>query len=264
MQYNIYISHSFEHSEKYDRLVEFIRDEELPSVNLSVPVGRQLPGDLAEIRRGIAERIRWCNRVLVLVTDNAHRSPCMDYEMRIAAALGKTIIGVYPHGENEGPIPSVLADTQYRMVGWRRGSLAKAIQGEYPLERRVFDIAEVEERRELITKVGLVAAATTFVVAGLTAIRLGLLLGELKEQGINVVGDKGPGFLETAGPSMFLGIAGGIVLSILLTGDGKSIGKGAMIGGAIGLAVGTTRYLRMRVEELSPLLSTVVLEPVTR
>lgn len=263
MQYNLYISHSFEHSEKYDRMVEFIRDEELPAVNFSVPVGRQLPGDLTEIQRGIAERIRWCNRVLVLVTDNAHKSPCMDYEMRVAAALGKTIIGVYPHGENEGPIPSVLADTHCRMVGWRRGSLAKAIQGEYPLERRVFDIAEVEERRELITKVGVVVAATTFVVAGLTAVRLGLLLGELKERGITVVRDEGPGFMETAGPATLLGMAGGIVLSVLLTGDGKSIGKGALIGGAIGLAVATTRYLHVRVEELSPLLSTVVLEPIT-
>jgi len=116
----------------------------------------------------------------------------------------------------------------------------------------------------LVTKVGVVLAATTFAVAGMTAIRMKSLLDELKQRGITVVRDDGPGFMETAVPVTLLGMAGGILLSVVFTGDVKSMGSGALIGGAIGLAVGSTRYLHMRIEEISPLLSTVVLEPVTR
>lgn len=261
MQYNLYISHSFEHADRYDRLVEFIRNEDLPVVNLSVPIDRQLFGDMTEVQRGIAERIRWSNRVLVLITDNAHESPCMDFEIRVARALGKTIIGVYPHGENEGPIPEILSGACYRMVGWRRGSLAKAIQGEYPLEHRVFEIAEIEERRELIVKIGATVALTTFVVAGVAAIQLKTLLGELKQHGITILKDDGPGFLETVGPAVLVGAASGILLSILITGDGKSAGKAALLGGAIGFGIGSTHYLRLKVKALGPMLSEVIVEP---
>jgi MTH538 TIR-like domain (DUF1863) len=262
MRLHFYISHSFGHADKYARLLEFMEDEGLHTADYSVPVSRQVPGDDDAVRAAITERIARCNRVLVLVTDGIHKSPYIEHEIAVAQEFGKPIIGIFPHGENGAAIPAILAKRHYRMIGWRPGSLAKAMRGEYPPESRVFDIAELEDRREMILAVGGATAAVAFLVAGWEAGNCLALRRELREKGIEVVDDNGPGFLETAGPPFAIGALLGAAVGGVIGRTEKALLTGAVLGGGIGLAVGTTRYFRLRTKALGS-VTQLSLEPVT-
>ena len=253
MRLHLYVSHSFDHAEKHERIIEFVRGENVPIADFSVPVWRQIAGDEDAVKAAIADRIWRSNRVLVLITDEIHKSPYIEFEVRVAKELGKPIIGVYPNGDNEGPIPRFLDGSYYRMVGWRRGSMAKALLGEYPPDRRVFDIAEVEERRELITTVGLAAGVVSLIVAGATAVRFKRLKHELAAKGIHLVGDDGSGLLDVAAPRALAGVGIGALAMAVLVGTPKAITAGAMIGGGIGAAVGVHKYYSLRIEMLGKL-----------
>lgn len=250
---HLYVSHSFDHADKYDRIIEFVRGEEVPLADFSVPVWKQIDGDRDAVLSGIAERIRRCNRVLVLLTDEAHKSPYIEFEVQVARELGKPIIGVYPHGRNEGAIPGFVAEGVYKNVGWTRGSIARALRLEYPPETRVFDIAEVEERRELVTSIGIAAGVFTAILAGFTVARYRRLQAELAQQGINIVGDDGPGLLETAAQPIVVGALAGTAAMGMMFGTKKAMVAGAAIGGGIGAAIGVDRYYRARIVMLGEL-----------
>lgn len=250
---HLYISHSFDHAEKYERILEFVRGEGVPLADFSVPVWKQIEGDRDAVLAAIAERIRRSNRVLVLLTDEAHKSPYIEFEVEVARELGKPIIGVYPHGRNEGSIPGFVAEGFYKNVGWTRGSIAKALRLEYPPETRVFDIAEVEERRELVTNIGIAAGVFTAILAGFTAARYHNLRNELARRGITIVDDSGPGLLETAAQPTVVGALIGTAAMGAMFGTKKAMLAGAAIGGGIGAAVGVDRYYRARVVMLGEL-----------
>lgn len=280
---HIYVSHSFDHAEKYERLLEFIEEEGLPASNFSVPFWRQIDGDDVEIERAISQRIWQSNRVIVLATDEIHKSPYIDFEIRVARELGKRIIVVFPHGAHGGPIPEVLHGGFERAIGWRRGALGKALRGEYPPdnrefgiaeldgqrltdflveaeEQRVYDLAKAEERLEIIRTVGGALAAVTFIVAGLEALELERLKREFREHGHELL-DQGPSFLNTvAGPTAVGAAVGGLV-GALLGKSGEAMVVGALCGGLVGVGVGAHRYFHMRIEMLGS-LAKVEFEPV--
>lgn len=259
MRLPVYVSHSFEHADKYARVVEFARDEGVPVTDLSVPVWRQISGGKDKVQNAISERIRWASRVLVLVTSEIHKSPYIEFEVAVAKALGKPIIGVYPNGENEGPIPTFLEGAYYRMVGWRRGALAKALAGEYPPDPRVFDIAEVEERRRIVTALATGVGIVTLLVAGANALNFARLRRDLEARGIAVV-DSSESLLGTAAPPAILGAVAGAALFGLVGGE-KGIGPGAALGAAIGLGLGMNKYYRTRIEQLGT-IAALHFEPV--
>lgn len=252
MRLHLYISHSFDHADKYERILEFARSE-AQIADFSVPVWRQVPGDDIVVRTAISERIARSNRVLVLLTDEIHRSPHIEFEVQIARELGKPIIGIYPYGENEAPIPRFLDGAYYRMVGWRRGALTKALLCEYPPDRRVFDIAELEERKELISKIAGAAGIASFLVAGATAANFARLKKELEHKGLKQIGAKGPTFLETTVVPTLGGAATGALVMAIFVGTKKAIASGAALGGAVGLGIGVTRYYSLRIQMLGAL-----------
>lgn len=249
---NLYVSHSFAHADKYDRIIDFVRDEGVTIADFSVPVWKQIDGDREAVFSAIADRIRWCSRVLVLLTDKAHKSPYIEFEVQVARELGKPIIGVYPHGRNEGSIPGFVAEGFYKIVGWTQGSIAKALRLEYPPETRVFDITEVEERRALVTKIGIAAGVFTALLAGFTAVCYRTLKQELAAQGITVVDDSGPALLETAAKSIVIGALVGTAAMGIMFGK-KAMVAGAAIGGGVGAAVGVHRHYRARIVMLGKL-----------
>jgi hypothetical protein len=254
MRIHLYVSHSFDHADKYERILEFVRGEGVPIADFSVPVWRQIEGDEDAVKTAIAERIRRSNRVLVLLTDGLHRSPYVEFEVSVARELGKPIIGVYPHGRNGGSIPVFVADGFYKNVGWTRGSIGRALRLEYPAETRVFDLAEVEERREIVTHVGIAAGTFTAILAGFTVSRYLELRNELAARGIEIVDDAGPSLLATVAQPTAIGAVVGTVAMGAMFGTKKAMLTGAAIGGGIGAAVGVRRHYRARIEMLGGLV----------
>lgn len=250
---HIYLSHSFDHADKYERVLEFARDEGMPVANFSVPVWRQIPGDLQAVRSAISERILRSNRVLVLVTDEIHKSPFIDFEVKVARELGKPIIGIFPNGANEGPIPQFLNGAYYRMVGWRRGALAKALLGEYPPDSRVFDIAELEERRKVLSLIGGTAGIVSFMVAGASALNFARLKQELTQRGIVIIDGKGPSLFRTVVPTTLGSALVGAAVMGACVGTPKAIAAGALLGGGIGAGIGLNKYYRVQINLLGAL-----------
>lgn len=258
---HLYISHSFAHDDGYERILEIIREEGFTAADYSVPLMRQIQGDEDEVLRGISERIRCSNRVIVLATERIHKSPYIDFEIRVAHELGKPIIVVKPHGQLESPIPRTLDERFYRVVGWRRDTLGKALRLEYPPDRRVFAISEIEDRRAIVESIGLAVGAVAFVLAGVNVIELGRLERELEEKGCRIT-DKGPSLLESTLTPTLVGVGFGAILGWLIGKSDDAALSMAVIGGGIGAATGLSRHYRMRIEMLGS-LAKLELQPVS-
>lgn len=262
MRLQLYVSHSFDHAEKHERLVELVRDTGLPVADFSVPVTRQISGGPDEVHAALFEQIRRSNRVLVLVTDGIHRSPYVDFEVAAAKELGKPIIGVYPNGANTAPIPAFLDGAYYRMVGWRGDSLAKALEGEYPPDRRVFELAEIAERRRLLTVVCGATGAISLLVAGATALNFARLRREAAARGIRLVDEGAPAILQSTGMPTLLGALVGCLVFGAFVGTPDAVRTGALLGGVVGLGIGIRKYYSVRTKRLGSLTQMQLL-PIT-
>ena len=121
----LFISHSFDHPDKFARIREFVDRHGIQHVDWSIPAWDLLngPGVQAEIEH----RIRRCDRVIVIVTREMHLSPWINLELTWARRYGKPVVGVYEHGQAGAPIPAALAAADPSLIGWRATSLAKAI-----------------------------------------------------------------------------------------------------------------------------------------
>lgn len=248
---HLYISHRFAHADLYMRILEFIAQEGFSSADFSVPAWKRIPGDREDVYAGIAERVRMSSHVIVLLSPAIHDSHYIRHELEMAKKYNKPIIGIYPHGHNEGPIPQMLDGHIYRAIGWRSGSLRKALNGEYPLERRVFDIAEIRQRVELVQKITTAVSAVTVLVAGFTAYHYVTLRNQLRRRGIELV--EPSSFLRTTAMPTVIGAAVGAILPTLFGGNTRDMAIGAAIGAAAGMAIGATRHFRLQIVQIGEL-----------
>ncbi|QKJ22615.1 TIR domain-containing protein [Poseidonibacter lekithochrous] len=125
----IFISHAWGYNAHYDRLVNWFNEEPNFSwSNYSVPSSKALPDKTsAGLSRGMTRQINPTNVVVILGGMYATHSAWIDYEIREAQRLGKTIIGVKPWGQERVP-KSVRDASICEPVGWNRSSIINAIR----------------------------------------------------------------------------------------------------------------------------------------
>jgi hypothetical protein len=126
-QHNIFVSHSWEYDEHYERIVDFL--DEVPSLewqNHSVPSTDPLPVDTeSALRSELRNQMKKAAVVVVSTGLYGAHSTWIPEELELADELGKPVIAMIPEGQSKVPTKiQKVADTQ---VGWRKASLVEAL-----------------------------------------------------------------------------------------------------------------------------------------
>lgn len=131
--YHVFISHCWEYNADYDRLVDWLDDEDLFKwKNRSVPEGKALPED-KKFESRLRKRLGDSDILLVIIgMEIAHRY-WMRWEIKWARIRSIPIVGVMPNGTER--IPKVVEEARCPIVGWRRDSVVGAIR-DWALNRR--------------------------------------------------------------------------------------------------------------------------------
>ena len=108
MSHSVFISYTYEEKSFKDKVASWIEGKRLGS-DVVVTCERKdvrQHGE-AEIRRHLEPLVRGCAAVLVLVGDDSHNRPWVDYEVAFAQAHGKVVIPVRIPGTT-GALPKEI------------------------------------------------------------------------------------------------------------------------------------------------------------
>lgn len=126
--YRIFISHSWAYSEAYDKVEEFLRNEDVSFYNHSVPKDDPVHtnGTDKELYDKIEAKVRGCSCVIILAGVYATYSKWINKEIEIAKKYNKPIIAVEPFASEK--TSKVVRDAATVIVGWRASSIASAVR----------------------------------------------------------------------------------------------------------------------------------------
>ena len=130
--YHLFISHTWTHSDRYERLIELL--EERPDFDFkdySVPKDDPVhtTGTDAELYQAIRNKMRLCSVVLIFAGVDATYSKWVKKEVRIAKKEftdPKPIIAIEPRGSER--TSTFIKENADEIVGWNTESIVSAIR----------------------------------------------------------------------------------------------------------------------------------------
>ena len=139
---HVFISHHHADDSRVDQLTDLLtragNDVRNSSVRMKPANQRRFDeGRVSDetIRRLLRMKISWATTVVVLVGQETHTRPWVNWEIEQAHKQGKRIVGVYERGGTDVPLPKALEDYGTRVVAWNTDSIVQAIEGdENPFE----------------------------------------------------------------------------------------------------------------------------------
>lgn len=243
-RHNLFVIHSWDEAPSYARMSDLLALRESGLADYSLPPWKAVPGSDDTVQSSIDRRIQTASAVVVLNTPGLHKRPTSSYEMQRSVEMEKRIIVLQPHGAFDQPIPEVLDGHIYRVSSWRSDVLGHAIRGDYGQDTRVFDIAEVADRRVLVAGIAALVGVGSFAVVGATAGLLNRLANELAAVGVRL--DWTGGEVEQVVRPIVIGAGIAALATAIITRDAKSAGLAALAGGAAGAAYGLVQVYRAR------------------
>lgn len=126
--YRIFISHSWSYSEQYDKIEEFLKQENVNYYNHSVPKDDPVHtnGTDAQLEAAIEAKVKGCSCVIILAGVYATYSKWINKEIQIAQKYDKPIIAVeYWGSERTSSVVKQAADV---IVEWQAKSVADAVR----------------------------------------------------------------------------------------------------------------------------------------
>ena len=130
--HHLFISHSWNYSDAYDRLVDLLRDRSYFSFkNYSVPRNDPIhgAGTDAQLRQAIRRQMAPCGVVLILAGVYATYSKWIEKEIRLAKRdfnQPKPVVAIKPRGSTRISVP--VQQAADRIVGWSTESVVGAIR----------------------------------------------------------------------------------------------------------------------------------------
>lgn len=128
---NIFISHLHEDdaglSELKDLLAKHGLEVRDASITSEKPNNAKDPEYI--MRDILTPRIEWASVLVVYISPETKDSEWVNKEIECAHELGKRIVGVWEHGENECEVPEALDHYGDALVGWHGESIVDAITG---------------------------------------------------------------------------------------------------------------------------------------
>jgi len=128
-EYRLFISHSWEYSDEYNRMIELLRDYPNFSFrNYSVPEVDEIDANSEEeLEQALREdQIKPATVVIILGGMYVAHSKWIKKEVILAEIEGKPILGVSPHGSDQ--MPNFVEDHADEIVGWQAESVVEAIR----------------------------------------------------------------------------------------------------------------------------------------
>ena len=131
-EYNIFISHSWTHTDAYEKLTNILRDAPYFSYNdYSVPKEKSLTiyNKLyyeIELKNKIKNKMKYCNVVLILAGVYSSYSDSITMEIEIANDLGKPIIAIEPWGSERTSL--IVKKNAKSIVKWNSSSIIDEIK----------------------------------------------------------------------------------------------------------------------------------------
>lgn len=131
-EYNIFISHSWQYSDAYNKLINLLDNSAYFSYkNYSVPKDDPLTIRNkiyyeSELENKIEKQMRPCSVVLILAGVYSSFSESIDMEIKIANRLSKPIIAIEPYGSQRTSF--VVKNNAKKVVSWNSSSIINAIK----------------------------------------------------------------------------------------------------------------------------------------
>ena len=125
--YRLFISHSWNYSDAYDRVIELLDEQGLNYYNHSVPKDDPIhtKGTQKELREAIDRQMKATSCVLILAGVYSSYSKWINEEIAIAKAYGKPIIAIEPWGSEKTSL--VVKNNADIIVKWQGKSIVDAI-----------------------------------------------------------------------------------------------------------------------------------------
>ena len=126
--YRIFISHSWNYSNEYDSIIDFLDKQGVDYYNHSVPKNDPVHtnGTDKQLYDAIDAKIKGCSCVIILAGVYASYSKWINKEIEIAQKYRKPIIAVRDWGAAR--VSTVVMNAAERIVGWNSKSVADAIE----------------------------------------------------------------------------------------------------------------------------------------
>ena len=131
-EYNIFISHSWTHTDAYEKLTNILKNAPYFSYNdYSVPKEKSLTiyNKLyyeIELKNKIKNKMKYCNVVLILAGVYSSYSDSINKEIEIANDLGKPIIAIEPWGSERTSL--IVKKNAKSIVKWNSSSIIDEIK----------------------------------------------------------------------------------------------------------------------------------------
>ncbi len=134
---NVFVSHHHKDDSSVDGITAMLSGKGYQLRNSSIRVKPENQARLDQkkvsdrtIERLLRRKIQWAGQVIVVIGNETHKRPWVNWEIKIANELGKPIIGVYEHGlKDQVEIPENLEKYATSIVGWRSESVIDALNG---------------------------------------------------------------------------------------------------------------------------------------
>jgi hypothetical protein len=133
---HVFISHHHGDDAKVDQLTDLLKrggsDVRNSSVRMKPANQRRFDEGRVKdetIRRLLRMKISWASTVVVLIGQETHSRPWVNWEIEQAAKQGKRIVGVYERGGIDAEMPDALERYGSAIVAWNTDSVIDAIEG---------------------------------------------------------------------------------------------------------------------------------------
>ena len=134
---NVFVSHHHKDDASVDGFTDMLSGKGYQLRNSSIRVKPENQNRLDQnkvsdrtIERLLRMKMRWASQVIVIIGKETYQRPWVDWEVKAAHRLGKSIIGVYENGlKDKVEIPNNLKKYATSIVGWRSDSVIDALNG---------------------------------------------------------------------------------------------------------------------------------------
>lgn len=135
-RHHVFISHHHADDAEVDKLTKLLsrHGNDIRNSSIRAKPANQARLDRGEIkdetiRRLLRMKISWASTLVVLVGEDTHARPWVDWEIQEAHRQGKRIVGVFVRGGTDANKPAALEQYASSIVGWNSESIVEAIEG---------------------------------------------------------------------------------------------------------------------------------------
>ena len=127
--YNLFISHSWNYSDAYIKVVGMLEDGRIEYKNHSVPKDDPIHtrGTDRELEQAIRNKMSGTHCIIIMAGVYSSYSKWIQKEIKIALEMGKPIIAIKPWAQTR--ISTIVQNNSDIMVGWNSKSIIDAIRG---------------------------------------------------------------------------------------------------------------------------------------